>query len=91
MQGTPLNETTCKRNFLQVKMFQTWGQFARVSTLQRLNIEYPNYFEQWLVGFTDGDGTFKINLDKKRNKWSFSFQIGQHKKNVQLLYLIKKN
>ena len=91
MQRTPLNETTCKNIPLHVTMFQTWGQFARVSTLQRLNIEYPNYFEQWLVGFTDGDGTFYIYYNEKSKKWSFSFQIGQHKNNLQLLYLIKRN
>jgi hypothetical protein len=51
-----------------VKMFLTWGQSAWVklnySTLshQRLNVVQPNNeeFKQWLVGMTDGDGSFSI-------------------------------
>jgi hypothetical protein len=46
-------------------------------------------FEKWLVGFTDGDGSFVIY--KTKNTYSLAFQIGQHKCNKRVLYYIKKN
>ena len=46
-------------------------------------------FEEWLVGFTDGDGTFNIYLNFKDKKINFTFKIGQSLYNVKLLYLIK--
>lgn len=54
---------------------------------QRLNVERFN-FNQWLVGFTDGDGTFSF-FPLNNNKWEFSYKISQHKTNGQLLYKIK--
>ena len=46
-----------------VKMYNSRRQHAWVSKFihQRLNGEHPSsrtYFEQWLVGVTDGDGNF---------------------------------
>lgn len=45
-------------------------------------------FNQWLVGFTDGNGIFSINLDNDRV--SFTYKLSQSLSNVQLLYKIKK-
>ena len=45
-------------------------------------------FQEWLVGITDGDGTFYFAKTKK-GIWSFSFQIGQSNYNLRLLYYIK--
>lgn len=45
-------------------------------------------FKEWLVGITDGDGTFYFSKTKK-GIWSFSFQIGQSNYNLRLLYYIK--
>lgn len=44
-------------------------------------------FYQWLVGFTDGDGTFSIAYQNK--KWSLTFKLSQHEYNMKLLYFIK--
>ena len=59
-----------------VKMFITKGQCAWVrkkyiSTHQRLNKEYlrkndRDWFEKWLVGITDGEGTFGFYNQKER-------------------------
>lgn len=46
-------------------------------------------FEKWLVGFTDGDGSFIIYRTK--NTYSLAFKISQHKYNKRILYYIKKN
>jgi hypothetical protein len=56
-------------------MFSTWGQSAWeennnikdislniIPSHQRLNVKQStnDWFEQWLVGFTDGDGSFSV-------------------------------
>ena len=47
-------------------------------------------FEQWFVGFTDGDGTFNVYTNVKSNKISLTFKISQKADNKQILYYIKK-
>nr|AYE93279.1 LAGLIDADG homing endonuclease [Termitomyces sp.] len=44
-------------------------------------------FYQWLVGFTDGDGTFSIA--HQNGKWSLAFKLSQHEYNARILYFIK--
>lgn len=46
-------------------------------------------FEKWLIGFTDGDGSFVIY--KTKNSYGLAFNISQHKYNIRILYYIKKN
>jgi hypothetical protein len=45
------------------------------------------FFYQWLVGFTDGDGTFSIV--HQNGKWSLTFKLSQHEYNIRLLNFIK--
>ena len=83
-----------------VKMPMARGQYAWVeyklySTHQRLNKEYlennqkdKNWFEQWLVGMTDGDGTF--HLAYQNGKWNLVYKISLSRYNLRLLYYIKK-
>lgn len=47
-----------------------------------------NSFNEWLVGVTDGDGTFHFRKTQK-GYWSFSFQIGQNVYNLRMLNYIK--
>lgn len=47
-------------------------------------------FKQWLVGFTDGDGSFNIDINEQFNKIIFSFKISQKISNLRALYFIKK-
>lgn len=54
---------------------------------QRLNVE-PVFIE-WLVGFTDGDGTFSISKNKNNNAYGFTFKLGQSTYNARILYYIK--
>jgi hypothetical protein len=77
-----------------------WVNF---STHQRLNVEHPSkfinnittqllnknkeLFYQWLVGFTDGDGTFSISYSN--GKWSLIYKLSQHEYNTRLLHFIK--
>lgn len=45
-------------------------------------------FRNWLVGFTDGDGTFYF-AQTSNGSWTFSFQISQSSYNLRVLYFIK--
>lgn len=71
-----------------VKTFYTRGQFAWNHTHQRLNVEDLNFYN-WLVGFTDGDGCFNIDLREKEQKVNFTFKLDQNNYNLRILYLIK--
>ena len=46
-------------------------------------------FVEWLVGVTDGDGFFSMDLHKN-GSWSFTFGIGQSVYNARLLFYIKR-
>jgi hypothetical protein len=52
-----------------------------------LNVEQLEWFHQWLVGFTDGDGSF--TLSKSNKKWQLIFKISQNKYNLRILNYIK--
>lgn len=59
------------------------------------NLKTTVTFKEWLVGITDGDGTFSFTkgnrLSKKGNySFQFSFKISQSVYNYRLLYFIKK-
>ena len=74
-------------------MYDSRRQHAWINRFihQRLNGEHPSskaYFEQWLVGVTDGDGNFSINYSN--GKWGLSYKIAQSRYNLRLLYHIKK-
>jgi hypothetical protein len=51
--------------------------------------ENKDNFHQWLVGFTDGDGSFSIIRVAER-KWTLFFKISQSTYNLRVLYFIKK-
>ena len=62
---------------------------------QRLNEEHlrrknskVSSFEEWLVGFTDGDGNFHIS--NQGDKWGLSFKLAQSRYNLRLLNYVKK-
>ena len=81
-----------------VKMYIARRQYAWLeknffSSHQRLNKEHLNkndniFFEQWLVGMTDGDGNFSIT--RQGDKWGLSYKIAQSRYNLRVLYYIKK-
>jgi len=50
----------------------------------------PNdeWFFNWLVGMTDGDGSFSIF--SQGDKWNLTFKISQNTYNLRVLYYIKK-
>jgi hypothetical protein len=104
MQKNPLfgvNYSLNINNTSAVRMFSTRGQYAweekiylkdslNISSHQRLNVKQStnDWFEQWLVGFTDGDGSFSVL--RQGDKWSLTFKISQNTYNLRALYYIKK-
>jgi Cytochrome C and Quinol oxidase polypeptide I/LAGLIDADG endonuclease len=52
-----------------------------------LNVEQLEWFQQWLVGFTDGVGS--LTLSKSNQKWQLVFKISQNKYNLRILNYIK--
>ena len=60
------------------------------STFTSGKVKNSTDFYKWLVGLTDGDGTFYF---AKTNKgvWTFTFKIGQSNYNLRLLYYVKSN
>lgn len=90
---------TCFHIENNVKKSLTRGQSAWTtnpsettrSAFQRGNTKYcanqQDY--QWIVGVTDGDGTFYFNSTPK-GVWTFTFKVGQSSYNLRLLYHIKK-
>lgn len=57
---------------------------SRIFNKKNTNIK----FEEWLVGVTDGDGTFHFS-EHLPNKWILYFKISQNTYNLRLLYHIK--
>lgn len=84
---------------LYVKTLMTGGQYAWVAKRnfvihQRLNKEYlekneKEWFERWLVGITDGEGTF--GFYKQNGKWILVYKIALSRYNLRCLYYIKTN
>jgi hypothetical protein len=92
-------------NLMYVKMCVSWRQCAWLknkrlfSSHQRLNEEHLNgklknsvLFEQWLVGFTDGDGSFSISQQGigLNTKWILIYKLTQSRYNLRILNYIKK-
>ena len=51
--------------------------------------ENVDNFYQWLVGVTDGDGSFTISR-LSEGKWTLFFKVTQSTYNLRMLYFIKK-
>ena len=66
-----------------------FSHLPKFSTFNKKSLsQNKDIFFQWLVGFTDGDGTFSIS--HQNNKWSLAFKIGQSTYNLRVLHFIKK-
>lgn len=81
---------------IAVKMVVTRGQSAWAKYLHTSSpsettcgtfSKDKNWFNQWLVGIVDGDGSFTFT--GTNGKWTLEFKVGQSSYNLRLLYYIK--
>jgi hypothetical protein len=63
--------------------------FINPSETRRSAFNKDNKEYEWLVGVTDGEGTFNFAPTSKGD-WIFTFKIGQNNSNLRLLYKIKE-
>lgn len=83
-------------NIIAVKMGVTRGQPAWAKyyhkdspseTTRETFSKDKIWFEQWLVGIVDGDGSFTFT--STNGKWTLEFKVGQSTYNLRLLHHIK--
>jgi hypothetical protein len=60
------------------------------STFTSGKVKNSTDFYKWLIGLTDGDGTFYFAKTHK-GVWTFTFKIAQSNYNLRLLYFVKSN
>lgn len=80
------------KQFASIRLFSTLKNLIvqRLNVHSRfynLNVEQLEWFQNWLVGFTDGDGSFTVS--KSNNNWQLKFKISQNKYNLRILNYIK--
>ena len=73
-----LNEEHLNDNSNMISLEQSKNHHAHIK----------DHWEQWLVGFTDGDGNFHIS--HQGDKWGLSYKLTQSRYNLRVLHYIKK-
>lgn len=61
------------------------------STQPQTNPSEKEFFEQWLIGITDANGTFSIYSSTASMKLNLTYKLSQNTNNLRVLYYIKKN
>jgi len=73
-----LNEEHLNDNSNMISLKQSKNHYAHTK----------DEWEQWLVGFTDGDGNFHIS--HQGDKWGLSYKLTQSRYNLRVLHYVKK-
>lgn len=73
---------------LNVGLLNSKYTYSTLNVNKTLISENKSIFNQWLVGFTDGDGSFSVV--KQKNSWVLVFKLGQSTYNRRLLHFVKK-
>ena len=76
-----------KLNHQRLNVGNPISRFSTFNINKKSLTENKNMFYQWLVGFTDGDGSFSVLYSN--NTWSLTFKLGQSTYNLRVLYFIK--
>lgn len=93
------NGNNMSNNIINNNNIQSIKSSKDISNFQ-LDIEHPYFvknnpykskdFIYWLIGFTEGDGSFIINTIKDRKNKYLEFKITQSSNDAQILFYIKK-
>jgi hypothetical protein len=76
-----------KLNHQRLNVGNPISRFSTFNINKKSLTENKIMFYQWLVGFTDGDGSFSVLYSN--NTWSLTFKLGQSTYNLRVLYFIK--
>ena len=80
---------------LRALRFEWRRAFSNCNSQLKTLPDLKREFLEWLVGFTDGEGNFNIKITGLNNKTfknvQFTFQIGIHKDEIEVLEYIKNN
>ena len=72
-----------------IKLNNNLTQKIKMTAVNKTSIfENQDLFYQWLVGFTDGDGSFSII--RQNSTWNLTYILGQSTYNLRILHYIKK-
>jgi len=82
------NRRDCNNNIITAPINSSETK-REISYKLELLKETKEWFEQWLVGVVDGDGSF--TLSQSGGKWTLFFKVSQSTYNLRLLYHIKSN
>jgi hypothetical protein len=82
------NRRDCNNNIITAPINSSETK-REISYKLKLLKERKDWFEQWLVGVVDGDGSF--TLSQSGGKWTLFFKVSQSTYNLRLLYHIKYN
>jgi len=94
-QGFNTSAGLLKAGRLDINIFQRLhvrhlNNYSLLHITKKTLLENKETFHQWLVGFTDGDGTFSIYLSPQTKKINLNFQLAQSTYNLRILNFIKK-
>lgn len=87
------NTNSLHVSLLLINKLQRLNMIKWIKFIRYFKINKPNSinFEEWLVGITDGDGTFNVYTNIKNKKIIFTYKISLYNRNIQLLYKIKSH
>jgi len=78
-------------SFLIIMLFSTINSSETTretfSSKRTVEANTKDWFQQWLVGVTDGDGSFTFS--KSNGKWTLFYKVSQSTYNLRLLHHIK--
>ena len=85
------------REIVSMKASLNWGLSDKLKTafpgiipFERPNVKLPTYIDlNWLVGFSEGEGSFHISIYKSKTKTGYvltlKYQITQHFRDADLM------
>lgn len=87
LSGFGLLNVNLKFSYQRLNVGHLISNFSTFNINKNSLSENKDIFYQWLVGFTDGDGSFSII--RQKDSWSLTYKLGQSTYNLRVLHFIK--
>jgi len=88
LSGSGLLSAKFKISYQRLNVGHLNSKFSTFNINKNSLSENKDIFYQWLVGFTDGDGSFSVL--RQNDSWSLTYKLGQSTYNLRILHFIKK-